>query len=70
MRGDKKGREVIWYKVECEEGRPGIALGGLESKGETQSRQIGKLAGTNAWNCGSRTRYPFVRSEIVKTNLN
>lgn len=70
LRGAEKGREEICGKVECEEVEAGIALGGLESRGEMQARQIENLAATSAWNCNFKTGCPFARDEIIKTGLN
>lgn len=68
-KGANSGSEVIRYKVEGKKVRTGIELGGLESRGERQSRPLGNLAGTSAWNSNSGTRYSFARDEIIKTGL-
>lgn len=47
-----------------------IALGGLESRGEMQARQIENLAVTSACNCNFGTESPLARDEIIKTGLN
>lgn len=63
--GRKNGR-----KAEHEEVGAGIALGGLVSRGEMQTRQTEGLAATSTWNCNFRTESLFARDEIIKTGLN
>lgn len=70
LKGAEEGERGIWSKVEREEVGADIALGGLESRGETQARQIENLAVTSACNCNFRTESPLARDEIIKTGLN
>lgn len=64
--GGRKNRR----KAEHEEVGAGIALGGLVSRGEMQTRQTEGLAATSTWNCNFRTESLFARDEIIKTGLN